>query len=259
MLYASIARGAKAGGFNTNLNITTDQWTYDPEYTWNYEIGSKNTFMDGALRLNAAIFYTDWTDQQVACQNPISAGGTSTQRTYTCNVGQAQVLGLELDGVWQLSDQFSITANYAYTDATYSKFVDDSLAATLILAGRPPINFDGKSLPYVPEHKLVFSPQFESDIGYGLTLQARADLAHQSKTYLRADNLQYFGAKTTLDLRVTLRSDDWRVQAFVDNVFDDDTPTAAVRFFDSVNYSVSSPLVTGADRRQIGVSVGYTF
>jgi hypothetical protein len=42
-------------------------------------------------------------------------------------------------------------------------------------------------------------------------------------------------------------------------VFDDDTPTAGVRFFDSVNYSVSSPLVTGADRRQVGITFGYAF
>jgi iron complex outermembrane receptor protein len=260
LLYGTIARGAKAGGFNTNLNITPTQWTYDPEYSWNYEIGLKNTFLDGDLLLNAALFYTDWTDQQVACQNPVTLGGTSTQRTYTCNVGQAQVLGLELDGVWQLTDHLTISGNYAYTDATYSKFVDDSLAATLILAGRPPINFDGNHLPYVPEHKLVISPQYKRDLGNGVTFQARADLAYQSRSFLRADNLQYFGEKTTLDLRVTLRGDDgWRIQAFADNVFDDDTPTAGVRFFDSVNYSVSSPLVTGASRRQIGVTVGYSF
>jgi iron complex outermembrane receptor protein len=130
----------------------------------------------------------------------------------------------------------------------------------LILAGRPPINFDGNHLPYVPEHKLVISPQYKRDLGNGVTFQARADLAYQSRSFLRADNLQYFGEKTTLDLRVTLRGDDgWRIQAFADNVFDDDTPTAGVRFFDSVNYSVSSPLVTGAGRRQIGVTVGYSF
>jgi iron complex outermembrane receptor protein len=174
-------------------------------------------------------------------------------------VGEARIFGLELDGVWQLTDQISFTANYAYTDATYEKFLDDSLAATLTLAGRPQINFDGNRLPYVPEHKLAFSPQYETDLGNGLTLQARADLAYQTKTFLRADNLQYFGDKTTLDLRLTLRGDAWRIQAFADNVFDDDTPTAGVRFFDSVNYSVSSPLVTGADRRQVGIAFGYAF
>ncbi|MCA3740996.1 TonB-dependent receptor [Phenylobacterium sp.] len=260
LLYGIIARGAKAGGFNTNLNITTAQWTYQPEYSWNYEIGLKNTLLDGDLILNAALFYTDWTDQQVACQNPVTLGGTSTQRTYTCNVGKAEVRGLELDGVWQLTDTVTLSGNYAYTDATYSAFVDDSLAATLVLAGRPPIDFNGNHLPYVPEHKLVISPQYERELGNGVNFSVRADVAYQSKAYLRADNLQYFGEKTTLDLRVTLRGEDgWRIQAYADNVLDDDTPTAGVRFFDSVNYSVSSPLVTGADRRQIGVAIGYSF
>ena len=196
----------------------------------------------------------------MACQNPVTLGGTSTQRTYTCNVGKAEVRGLELDGVWQLTDTVTLSGNYAYTDATYSAFVDDSLAATLVLAGRPPIDFNGNHLPYVPEHKLVISPQYERELGNGVNFSVRADVAYQSKAYLRADNLQYFGEKTTLDLRVTLRGEDgWRIQAYADNVLDDDTPTAGVRFFDSVNYSVSSPLVTGADRRQIGVAIGYSF
>lgn len=258
LLYATVARGAKTGGFNTNLNIAANQRQYDPEYSWNYEVGSKNTLWNRAATLNAALFYTDWEDQQVACQNPVTFGGTSTQRTYVCNVGQAQVWGLELDGGVRLTDWFSITGNYAWTDATYEKFVDDSLAATLAILGQQPLDFNGKKLPYVPEHKFAVSPRLSWTVG-DLDFEARADVAYQSKTYLRADNLQFFGDKTTVDLRASVSSGPWRVQAFVDNVFDDDTPTSGVRFFDSVNFSVASPLVFAPERRLAGVTLGVSF
>ncbi len=258
LLYASVARGTKTGGFNTNINVLDNQRRYQPEKSWNYEVGAKTDWLDNRLRLNLAAFYTDWEDQQVACQNPVSVGGSSTQRTYVCNVGQAEIYGVEADFVARFGEIFSLTGNYAWTNAKYKAFVDDSLAGNLIVAGQPPIDFDGKRLPYVPEHKFVLSPRVT--VPYGAwEAEARTDVVHMSKRYLRADNLQFFAAKTTVDLRLGLSNDNLAFQFFVNNLFDDKTPVAGVRFFDSVNFSLPSPLVQGAERRQIGGSVRYSF
>jgi iron complex outermembrane receptor protein len=261
LLYASIARGVKTGGFNTNVNVFDDQRRYDPETTWNYEIGAKTDWLDNRLRFNISAYYTDWKDQQVACQNPVSAfpGASSTQRTYVCNVGQARIFGIEAEAVARLSDWFGISANYAYTDATYKAFVDDSLAANLIVAGLPPIDFDGKRLPYVPTHKFAITPRINVPISDNYEFEARTDIVHQSRSYVRADNLQSFAPKTVVDLRLGVKSDRYSLQFFVNNLFDNDTPVAAVRFFDSVNFSLPAPLVQGVDRRQIGVSIGAGF
>jgi len=260
MLYASVARGAKTGGFNTNLSIFDNQRSYDPETSWNYEIGAKTDWFDNRLRLNLAGFYTDWSDQQVACQNPVSAiGGSSTQRTYVCNVGEAEIFGIEADMVARFGQYFTVSGNYAWTKATYKEFVDDSLAAALILVGLPPIDFDGKRLPYVPEHKFVLSPAVSVPVGDTWEATGRVDFVHQSRRYVRADNLQSFAPKTTVDLRLGVSSDNLSFQFFVNNLFDDKVPVAAVRFFDSVNFSVASPLVQGPERRQIGGTVRYSF
>jgi len=256
LLYASVARGTKTGGFNTNLNVFDSQRSYSPEKSWNYEVGAKTDWMDNRLRFNIAGYYTDWQDQQVACQNPVIAGGSSTQRTYVCNVGQAEIYGIETELVARIGQIFTITGNYAWTNAKYKAFVDDSLAATLLLAGLPPIDFNGKRLPYVPEHKFVVSPRFNVPLGgSGWDAEARADLVYQSRSYVRADNLQSFAPKTLLDLRLGASNDRFGVQFFVNNVLDDRTPIAAVRFFDSVNFSVASPLVQGPEGRQFGVTL----
>lgn len=259
LVYASYGRGAKTGGFNTGLNVFADQRSFRPEKSNNYEVGFKSKLFGGKALFNVAAYYIDWQNQQAACQNPVTAGGNSTNRTFTCNVAASTIYGLEVEGSYQFNDVFSIVGNYAYTHARYDRFVDDSLAQNLVLAGLPPINFDGNHLPYVPDLKLLFSPRIDVPTRGDIKLQMRADVVHQTRTFVRADNLQNFGDRTTVDFRVTATNGAWRLQFFVDNAFDDASPVAGVRFFDSVNYFVSSPLVQGAPRRQIGLSLGYNF
>ena len=260
LVYASYARGAKTGGFNTGINVLDSQRAYFPEFTDNYEIGFKSDLMDRRLRLNMAAFYTDWKDQQAACQNPVTGPGqSSTNRTYICNVAASKIYGVEVEATARLADWFTVSGNYAYTHARYSRFVDASLAQTLALAGLPAIDFDGKRLPYVPEHKIVVSPRINVPLGGRLEAEFRADLQMQSRSFVRADNFQRFEGFENVDLRATLRSGGVSLQVFVNNLFDNATPVAGVRFFDAANYSISSPYVTGANRRLIGASLGYRF
>ncbi|MFN7173487.1 MAG: TonB-dependent receptor [Thermaurantiacus tibetensis] len=254
MLYASVAKGVKTGGFNTNLNITDAQRTYAEEYSWNYEAGLKTSWFGGRLIANVAGYYVDWNDQQVACQNPASFGGTTTQRTYVCNVGKAEIFGVETDFVARVTDWLTLVGNYAWTNAEYRAFVDDSLAGQLAILGRPPLAYDGNKLPYVPAHKLLVSPRVSVPLVADYTLTGRVDFAWQSKSWLRAENFAFFGDKTTLDLRVDITNARYGIQFFANNLTNDTTPVAGVRFFDSVNFSVQSPLVTGAPARQFGVA-----
>ncbi|MFQ3596195.1 MAG: TonB-dependent receptor [Sphingomonadaceae bacterium] len=252
MAYFSVAKGNKTGGFNTNLNITDDQRTYGEETSWNYEIGLKTSWFDNRLQWNIAAYYIDWDDQQVACQNPPQFGGTTTQRTYVCNVGQAEIFGIETDFIARFNNWLSLVGNYAWTNPEYRAFVDDSLNQQLAILGQPPLNYDGNKLPYVPAHKILISPRVNFPVTENYDFTGRLDFAWQSRSWLRAENFAWFGDKTTLDLRLSIDSDRYGVQFFINNLTDDRTPLAGVRFFDAVNFSVQAPLVTGAPGRQFG-------
>jgi iron complex outermembrane recepter protein len=75
LLYASVNRGAKAGGWSApssgyvNLNpaytyVPTLKLNYDEERLTSYETGFKSTFWDGAARLNGDVFYYDYKNYQ---------------------------------------------------------------------------------------------------------------------------------------------------------------------------------------------------
>ncbi len=66
LFYASVSRGAKGPGFNTNVsgNLTNAETPFGSESLWAYEFGSKLDLMDRRLRLNSSVFYYDYSDFQ---------------------------------------------------------------------------------------------------------------------------------------------------------------------------------------------------
>src|SRR3546814_14962958 len=65
--------------------------TFEPEYVNAFEIGAKNSFMNGALTLNATAFYYDYTDYQVS---------QIKDRTAVNENFDATVWGAELEAVF---------------------------------------------------------------------------------------------------------------------------------------------------------------
>jgi outer membrane receptor protein involved in Fe transport len=95
LLYASIARGFKSGGFP--VTNTTQHFQYSPtkqEELIAYELGSKLTVLEGALRFNTAVFYYDYKDKQLLTRflDPVF-GPLPILR----NAPKSEVTGVELD------------------------------------------------------------------------------------------------------------------------------------------------------------------
>ena len=66
LFYGGVNRGVKAGSFNAPLltTLTTDEYGYDEEILWAYEVGFKSTLFDGTTRLNGSFYYYDYQDYQ---------------------------------------------------------------------------------------------------------------------------------------------------------------------------------------------------
>ncbi|HTO39959.1 MAG TPA: TonB-dependent receptor [Rhizomicrobium sp.] len=78
LVYASYARGYKAGGANppgavlysygstTQSGVPIHPLTFAPEYIHAFELGTKNTLLDGAITLNGNVFYYDYKGYQIS-------------------------------------------------------------------------------------------------------------------------------------------------------------------------------------------------
>src|SRR5207248_10787843 len=67
LVYASYARGYKAGGFNPGIQAgLTVPVAYGPEQVDAFELGTKNMILDNTLQANGDVWYYDYKGYQVS-------------------------------------------------------------------------------------------------------------------------------------------------------------------------------------------------
>jgi iron complex outermembrane receptor protein len=257
MLYVTGAKGAKSGGFNLSA-LVPSQFEFQPDENWTYEIGSKNTLLDGRLRLNAAVFYVDWKNQQVSCSalgSPINI----TPPAVICNLGKAKIKGFETDVTWVPVDGLTLTAGFSYNDAKYADGVIDQRLRDFRFCDDVvcPRNGDigGNQLMRQSKTQASLGAEYEFPVG---TLRAFAggDAGYKSKQYVDTVNLAYLPSRTIANLRAGVRGERFDVTVWANNAFDERYGSSAFAIFAAtdVNYT---PIQ--GQHRTWGVTGRYSF
>lgn len=130
LLYASVSRGFRSGGFNGRSSSPTTLGPYDPETVDAYEVGLKADWLDRRLRTNIAFYYTKYDNKQEEVVQPAPPGSASPQETVVKNASSADIKGAEVEVVAQLSRDLTFNASFSYTDAEYNRFFNDVVGLT---------------------------------------------------------------------------------------------------------------------------------
>ena len=210
MGYFQIATGYRAGGNNARPFYPSQINTFKPETLTNYEIGIKSTLFD-QLRLNASAFYNDYKDIQLPLASCYFApAGEQSPCASQDNVGDGEIKGFELEGLWRPTTNFSLDFSYSYLDFKYTHiktYVND-LGETV-----PVSNAD--TTPYTPKNKWSAGAQYRLDLGRWGDLTYRLDAAYQGdvETAGIVGQGEVIKAYTLFNGRVVWRSEDlkWEV------------------------------------------------
>lgn len=130
-LYATYAQGFKAGGFDPRARADLDplglsEQGFAPEFVDSYEIGAKGNFFENALSLNAAIFFAEYTDQQITVQSGADSDNDGVNDTFVSsvfNAGSSEYTGFELEGTWFINDLFTLSGNLGIIDAEITEII----------------------------------------------------------------------------------------------------------------------------------------
>jgi iron complex outermembrane receptor protein len=116
LLYGSVARGFKSGGFNgiTIFGLDDARNDYGPEKNWTYEAGLKTDLFGNKLRVNAVYFLTKVSDLQL---NATLNGGTSFP---VQNAGDSKLQGVELETTYVPTQGLTLFFNAALMDGKYT-------------------------------------------------------------------------------------------------------------------------------------------
>jgi len=238
MLYSSATIGYKGGGFNEagtdDPNAGGKPFGFAEEKATSFEIGGKTTLLDGAARVNFAAFYTEFEDLQVS---------TFTSDGFTVgNAGTAISQGVEVDGMWRLSESLTLSGSAAYLDARYDEFAGATCTASqnAIQGASCTQDMGGKELMFSPEWSANVALDHVAALNDALELRSRLGLNFVDNQYLAndLDSIEEQSAYTTVDMRIALsnNSGDWEVALIGKNLTDQETR----------NFASDTPLMTGA-------------
>jgi len=212
-------RGYRSGGVGTNI-AKQDIYTYDPEYTDNYEFSFRSVWQDGKLMVNTNVFYTEWSDQQISIQL-----STASFDNETINAGESNIKGFETEVFYYPTDALSITAGVGLAKTEFDKFdyVVQSTGETKDLAGR--------SFEDSPEWTANIAINY--DFGNGFSSGVNANYKGDSYAYLdpetSLDSAKYAidsdpknDSRVLINANAAYKWDNYQVRFDVRNLLDEE-------------------------------------
>ena len=207
-IYVTVARGSKAGGFNTQMFSDVLQQrlmrmmgiglvynvdeivSYKPEKAWNFELGTHLETWQGRFIIDADIFYMDCRDRQLT----VFPDGLTTGRMMT-NAGQTRSYGAEVSMLLRPTLHTTLNASYGFTHATFEQYNNGKA------------DYSGKYVPYAPSHTLWAEALHEftlSSSDWARSLTLAANVSGAGRIYWNEDNTLHqpfyalMGASATL-------------------------------------------------------------
>jgi iron complex outermembrane receptor protein len=259
MIYASHKQGYKSGGYDVRSNSepvpgSTGAGTLYPDFLSNsiasnvdpgsfefedeealaHEVGSKMVLGDGAAELSVAVFYTEFDNLQVSIFD-------GTLGFNVGNAAKATTQGIELDGRWQLTDNWMLSGSVAYLDFEFDDFPNGQC-----VQGQEPdspdgkCDYTGKTNQYVAEYSGAISINYDKELG-PLLFRSTLDVLFTDsyETSQNLDSRVQQDAYAQLNLRLGIGDPDgrWEVALLGRNLTDEeivsyanDTPLAFSQF-----------------------------
>lgn len=222
-IYASVSKGYKAGGFNTQMFSDVLQQRlmgimgigaaydindivgYKPEKAWNYELGGHFESANRRIKGDIALFYIDCSDRQMT----IFPDGTTTGRIMT-NAGKTRSVGAEASLGVNFTDNLGMNLSYGYCDARFVRYNDGKA------------DYKDKHVPYCPQHTLFaqafYTYNFKGGSDWAQSITLDASLKGTGEIYWNEANTQRQPFYALLSSSITLAGKHYSLQLWGQNL-----------------------------------------
>ncbi|MES2624848.1 MAG: TonB-dependent receptor, partial [Pseudomonadota bacterium] len=189
LIYASVSRGYKTGGFNTDGSLDADLREFDTEVLWNYELGFKGNLWDGRLQTQAAVFLMDRDDVQISSSTVrLRADGSSEFIDYTGNAAAGTNRGVELNARLLATDALQFYTTVGLLDTEYQDFINSE--------GQ---DLDGREQAHAPRYQYTFGSTWEilPELALDLNVQGRDGFYYSDSHYAKSNSYALLNASLT--------------------------------------------------------------
>ncbi len=218
--YFTFSKGYKAGGYNTQMfsdvlqqrimgymgisqQYTLDQMVgYQPERSFNYELGLRSSLFSGKLNAEAVAFLIDCRNQQLTVFPP----GNGTGRIMT-NAGRTRSAGVELTVNYLPTEDITLRASWGMTKAKFRHYIDGKN------------NYRGKTVPYAPGNTFFAQASWRmTELTFkGITPSVTADVRGAGRIYWNESNTLSQPFYALPSVSAELRATHWSLQLWCRN------------------------------------------
>jgi len=220
MGYVSYAEGFKGGGWNSHFNAPQTPEAqaqfqkFDQEEAGTFEVGFKLDLLDDTLRLNGALFTTDYDGLQFTYRVGVAP--------YLANAGKASIDGAEIEATWVPNSNWMIKAGLGTLDTSVDELRE--IAGTGIGVSV------GNALPFSPELQANIGVNYTTTLRNGATLTPRMDLFYQDRTFFDANNtveIAQLDSVSVMNLGIAYEpsGSEWALTLGINNATDELYPT----------------------------------
>ena len=258
MGYISVSEGFKSGGFNV---LSTGIEHFEPEYVIATEAGFKLDALNRKLRLNVAVYNSDYEDVQTIVAKIPSLGAPELT---TQNAGLARMQGFEFEMNWLVGQSLVLIASGNYIDAEILEYEDEVIDP---VTGTPrAVDRSNEPFPFIPEYVYALSARYSlfTELGDFDFMLSRNSRASQFTGGDAVAGLPEFQDAATIDgvdtwsTRITWPPwDDQRMRLalFGNNITDEDYVATGTAVYSG--FGTNS--ITLGKKRHFGLELNYEF
>ena len=208
LFYASINRGYKTGGVNTDGSLPDHLREFEPEFVINYEVGYKVNLLNNKAYLRTAVFYMNREDVQVKTSSTnVRPDGSAEFIDYLGNAAKGVNKGVEIDGAWNITDNIELYGALGLLNTEFTDFINAEGD-----------NLSGREQAHAPNYK------FNLGVNYYVTEQWLVNLSIDGKDefYFSDSHNQKSDSVTLANASVSYMQSNWQIRVWARNLLDED-------------------------------------
>jgi iron complex outermembrane receptor protein len=242
-VWATLARGYRAGGFNIGTSVPEDRQQFAAEYLWSVEAGWKGESAAGDRRADVNIYYLRRQHPQVSTSLQLDPQDPLTFIFLTDNAESAEAFGIESAAGLAIGDRLQLEATLNWMDSRYHgyRFGDHDL--------------EGRAFAHAPEWKASLAATWRHPAGW----MARADLSGEAGYYFDTSHDQRSDARVLANVRAGYGAERWSLEVWVRNLFDERYPVRGFWFGNEPPDFPNRLYLRWGDPRQAGLTARYSF
>ena len=230
LIYASISKGYKNGGFNTDGSLDSDLREFNAEELINYEFGFKGSFFNNQLQTQLALFFMDRDEVQISSSVVRTrANGSSEFIDYVGNAAAGSNYGLEISAKFQATDNIMLNGSLGLLKTKYKDFVNSTGD-----------NLEGRQQAHAPDYQYTLGGdiRISSELKFNINIQGKDSFYFSDSHSIRSKDYNLVNASLSYSWN------EWKLTLWGRNLSDKD-------------YSVRG-FFFGNDPRDNYIAKGYT-